>query len=408
MGLFFLNSNAQQVQSKTEKTKSADGYWDTKPESFEISTYRLPDNNTPRELLLYKESQIKQNINREMYSRLLREWGVEFWRRFPEDSRRFEWLGSTLIYEPAYFANLRQGAIAKLEGGNFVVPLDTDAKNEWKILISKYLTEAMDSNRYLGSYHLELSPGDSHRWRNYVNEKFDYNGHLNQVIAYVNYKRKRKEAMQSSSIERWLAIREREDFGLNEQDIQKYISLLKATGFSEFQKVAQNMEALLKLEHHPLQLKANSINGEKVDLKQFKGKLVLVDFWHPSCSGCIAMMPEIKGVYDKYKSKGFEVLSVCIRYDYKSEKLKNEEIELTAIKKIYEKIDADWPSVLIDGRQGKVLFEKYGWQGVPQVLLLDEEGKLIHFNSELRIKGGLERLVKQHFDRKSTDNNSGK
>lgn len=399
--LIGLGVKAQKDSVEKRKT-AADLYWETMPKNFQISSYKLPENYTRQEFLLYKESQIKGNVKREMFSRLLREWGIEFWKKFPNDPRRFIWLGSTCIYQPAYFANLREGALAEFEG-RFVIPLDTIVRNEWKNLFAQYAKEANGNGQAI-SYALELSPDYNKKWRNSVTEKFDYKDHLNQVIAYINYKKTQKKTIQERSIDQWLAIRERRDFGLDEQDIRNYINLLKSAGVSEFYKVAQNMEVLLKLEQTPLQLKANSITGEKVDLKQFRGKLVLVDFWHPSCSGCIGMMPEMKMVYDKYKGKGFEVLSASLFYSqYKD--------ELTRVKKVYDKIGADWPLVLLGGNkgeQGRLLFEQYGWYGVPQVLLMDEEGKLIQFNSELRIKGGLERVVKQHFERKAIKNKSGK
>jgi len=405
--LTLLGVRAQQDTVNKKKTE-ADIYWDTMPKSFQISTYKLPDNYTLQEFLLYKESRIKAYINGEMYSRLLREWGIQFWKRFPEDPRKFEWLNSTLLYQPTYFNNLREGAIAKMEKDQFVVALDTIAKNEWKTIADQYIREIMDSSRYLGAYHLELSPDDRHKWRNAERDKFDYKDHLRKVIAYIEYERKRKEPVQEKSYNQWLNIYERKDFGLDDKDIRSYISLLRDPDFPEFDRVAQNMENFLKLELEPLQLKANTIKGEKIELKQLKGKMVLVDFWGKGCSSCIALMPEMKVVYEKYKDKGFEVLSACVRYDYKINKQRAEKAELEVIKKISDKIGADWPLVLLNGEQARMLFEKYGWQGVPQVLLLDEEGKLIHFNGELRVKGGLEKLIKQHFDRKSIENKSGK
>jgi thiol-disulfide isomerase/thioredoxin len=406
--IFLIGFGVKAQKDSVEKMKSAaDIFWETKPKSPEISTYRLPENYTPQEFLIYKESKIKANINNEMYSRLLREWGIEFWKRFPNDPRRFAWLGSTLIFQPAFFSDVREGALAEFEG-RFVAPLDTVAKTEWKNLFDQYRKEAIENGQDIGPLGLLLR--DDKKWRSSVTGKFDFEGHLNQVINYV--KRFPEELTREykkgyAAINDLLLINERKDFGLDEQDIRNYIGLLNATEFFEFHKVAEKMELLLKLEQDPLQLKAKTIGGEEIDLKQFKGKLILVDFWHPYCSSCIGLMPEMKSVYEKYKSKGFEVLSVCKRYDYYI-KTGAEALELTAIKRVYEKINASWPSVLLEPQQGKLLFAKYGWSGVPQVLLLNEEGRLIQFNSELIIPGGLERLVKLHFDRKSKENQSGR
>ncbi|WP_316789670.1 TlpA disulfide reductase family protein [Pedobacter frigoris] len=403
--LIGLGVEAQFGKPNSNKTK-ADSVWSTRPVPFVGSEYKLPESYTPEEFILYKESKIKSNINKEMYARLLREWGIEFWKRFPEDRRKFQLFS---FYEPAYFANLREGATAEFEG-RFVVPLDTVAKNEWKRLSPEYFNEYTaaigDSGNYYSLSRLALIPWNVGKWRNSANEKFDYEGHLKEVIVHL--KRYPEDLSKRSkqgvlSITECLLINERRDYGLDEQDMEKYIGLLKATDFSSFHEIAIQLECTLKLEQEPLQLKAKLITGEKFDLKQFRGRLVLVDFWHPTCGGCVAMMPEIKLVYDKYKTKGFEVLSASLFYNRKD--------EFKSIQNIYDKIGADWPLVLLGGNKGESgrrLFEQYGWNGVPQVLLLDEEGKLIHFNSELRIKGGLESFVKQHFDRKSTENKSGR
>ena len=62
---------------------------------------------------------------------------------------------------------------------------------------------------------------------------------------------------------------------------------------------------------------------QKFDLKDSKGvrwtnasikkkKLVLIDYWATWCVPCIAMMPTVDKVHQKFKGKGLEVLSVSI------------------------------------------------------------------------------------------------
>lgn len=50
--------------------------------------------------------------------------------------------------------------------------------------------------------------------------------------------------------------------------------------------------------------------GKVWNAETMKGKLVLIDWWASWCKPCIAMMPAIDKLREKYKEQGFEVLSV--------------------------------------------------------------------------------------------------
>src|SRR5690606_25271439 len=119
---------------------------------------------------------------------------------------------------------------------------------------------------------------------------------------------------------------------------------------------------------------------------------VLVDFWSTGCSSCIERMPAIKLVYDKYKSKGFEVVSGCL----------NSEDEEEVVRKIKKRIESEWPILMLGGKDkrewatsmGNKIMRKYGFFGVPQLLLLNKQGKLVLLNDVLR-DGNFEPIVKE-------------
>jgi peroxiredoxin len=58
-----------------------------------------------------------------------------------------------------------------------------------------------------------------------------------------------------------------------------------------------------------------SIKGAKTSLAQLKGKVVLVNFWATTCSGCIAEMPALIQTHNKYHDQGFETIAVAMSYD---------------------------------------------------------------------------------------------
>ncbi|MGO9309249.1 MAG: TlpA disulfide reductase family protein [Spirochaetia bacterium] len=58
-----------------------------------------------------------------------------------------------------------------------------------------------------------------------------------------------------------------------------------------------------------------SLNGGKVSLSSFKGKVVLLSFWATWCGPCKQEMPAMQTLYKKLKDKGFEVVAVDMMED---------------------------------------------------------------------------------------------
>ena len=60
----------------------------------------------------------------------------------------------------------------------------------------------------------------------------------------------------------------------------------------------------------PTQL--NNLSGKSVDLSEFKGKVLVVNFWASWCEPCREEMPAIESYLKRNKSKGFEVLAISM------------------------------------------------------------------------------------------------
>ena len=59
-----------------------------------------------------------------------------------------------------------------------------------------------------------------------------------------------------------------------------------------------------------LDFQVTDLWGESLSLSQYRGQVVLLDFWATWCSPCIAEMPNVKRTYAKYKNQKFEIIGI--------------------------------------------------------------------------------------------------
>ncbi len=57
------------------------------------------------------------------------------------------------------------------------------------------------------------------------------------------------------------------------------------------------------------------LDGSKASTADFKGKVVLVNFWATTCVSCVKEMPELVRTFEKYKAQGFDTVAVAMSYD---------------------------------------------------------------------------------------------
>lgn len=109
----------------------------------------------------------------------------------------------------------------------------------------------------------------------------------------------------------------------------------------------------------------NDVNGKPVSLSDYKGKLVLVEFWASWCHPCREESPNLIKQYNLYKDKGFEILSVSVDSDKSRwlEAIKKDGLTWTQVSDL-----KGW-----DNEARKL----YGISGVPANFLVSEEGKII-------------------------------
>ena len=61
-----------------------------------------------------------------------------------------------------------------------------------------------------------------------------------------------------------------------------------------------------------LDFQVTGLKGETLSLSQYRGQVVLLDFWATWCGPCIAEMPNVKATYAKYKNQKFEIIGISL------------------------------------------------------------------------------------------------
>ncbi|HRR49944.1 MAG TPA: TlpA disulfide reductase family protein [Bacteroidales bacterium] len=112
------------------------------------------------------------------------------------------------------------------------------------------------------------------------------------------------------------------------------------------------------------QFKYPDVNGKFYGPSDFKGKVLLIDFWASWCGPCRAEIPNLKKVYEKYDRKDVEFLSVSI------DKGKEEWIKALSQEKM------PWIQVLAP-KSGSEVSKLYQFSGIPFLVVLDKEGRIV-------------------------------
>jgi len=133
-----------------------------------------------------------------------------------------------------------------------------------------------------------------------------------------------------------------------------------------------------------IEFEAERFGGGRLKLGDFKGKVVLLDFWATWCAPCRQEIPNVKKIYSDFHDKGFEIIGISL------------DREKTKLEDYLKSNEITWPQVFDgkgwDSRIGRL----YAVVSIPSTFLLDREGKIRYRNlrgEELR--RAVEELIKE-------------
>jgi thiol-disulfide isomerase/thioredoxin len=105
--------------------------------------------------------------------------------------------------------------------------------------------------------------------------------------------------------------------------------------------------------------------GKPLSIANYKGKVLLIDFWATWCGPCVAELPNVLKTYEQYHGKGFDIIGISLDQDR------------SKLESFLQRRSMTWPQYFDGQGWGNALALKYGIEAIPATFLLNGEGKII-------------------------------
>jgi thiol-disulfide isomerase/thioredoxin len=164
---------------------------------------------------------------------------------------------------------------------------------------------------------------------------------------------------------------------------QSYLALAKPDSIEGRRAARYVSEPGLARQRMAPPFEATTIDGKRISLDDFQGKVVLLDFWATWCGPCVEALPHVQHIAEKFAGQPLVVLSVSL-----------------------DKDDAKWKSFVAshnmtwlqarDGGWDGAISEQFGVRAIPHTFTIDADGVLQDEHvGDAAIEGKLKKLIAQ-------------
>lgn len=120
--------------------------------------------------------------------------------------------------------------------------------------------------------------------------------------------------------------------------------------------------------------------GNEVRLADYKGHVIVLDFWATWCAPCRVAIPDLVGLYERYRDRGFVVLGVSV----------NDPV--TRLEPFVRELRISYPVLIGEARYD--VQEAFGpLVGFPTSFVIARDGSICRQHTGLAAKGDLERVI---------------
>ena len=113
------------------------------------------------------------------------------------------------------------------------------------------------------------------------------------------------------------------------------------------------------------ELSFKSTDGKEIKLADFKGKLVLIDFWASWCGPCMAEAQHLLDTHKKYGEQGLEFIGISL------------DANCADMENIIKSKGFDWPQYFDGKAWDNKISRAWGVDSIPRTFLLDTTGKVV-------------------------------
>ena len=159
-----------------------------------------------------------------------------------------------------------------------------------------------------------------------------------------------------------------EIYSMIDDELKSDPRVVQAVKYREESKIRNELREKLRGQEYT-NFDFETPDNKIVPFSEFVGEtdILIIDFWASWCGPCIAEIPNLKKLIDKY---GDYISIVSISIDVRKDDW------LSALKRL----DMPWAQLRAKPEDVKLLKEKYLFDGIPHVLILDKNGKIIEVN----------------------------